>query len=67
MFSSITMLRDFGLVTLVDLTVSLAGVLIVLPAVLALSERGWFAAAARAIVGRSRGGRPRLRRGPGVA
>jgi uncharacterized protein len=67
MFSSITMLRDFGLVTLVDLTASLAGVLIVLPAVLGLSERGWFAAAARAIVGRSRWGRPRLRRGPGVA
>jgi predicted RND superfamily exporter protein len=38
-FSSITMLRDFGFVTLVDLTVSLGGVLLVLPAVLALSER----------------------------
>jgi uncharacterized protein len=38
-FSSITMLRDFGLVTLIDLTVSLAGVLLVLPSVLALSER----------------------------
>jgi predicted RND superfamily exporter protein len=38
-FSDITMLRDFGLVTLVDLTVSLAGVMLVLPAVLALSER----------------------------
>ena len=37
--SSITMLRDFGLVTLVDLTVSLGGVLLVLPSVLALSER----------------------------
>jgi hypothetical protein len=35
-FSDITMLRDFGLVTLVDLTVSLAGVLLVLPAALAL-------------------------------
>ena len=35
----ITMLRDFGLVTLVDLSVSLGGVLLVLPAVLALSER----------------------------
>ena len=33
------MLRDFGLVTLIDLSVSLAGVLLVLPAVLALSER----------------------------
>jgi hypothetical protein len=39
-FSGIAMLRDFGFVTLVDLTVSLAGVLLVLPAVLALSERG---------------------------
>jgi hydrophobe/amphiphile efflux-3 (HAE3) family protein len=37
--SSITMLRDFGLVTLIDLTVSLLGVLLVLPSVLALSER----------------------------
>jgi hydrophobe/amphiphile efflux-3 (HAE3) family protein len=39
-FSNITMLRDFGFVTLVDLSVSLGGVLLVLPAVLALSERG---------------------------
>jgi uncharacterized protein len=38
-FSDITMLRDFGLVTLVDLTVSLAGVLFVLPAALALRAR----------------------------
>ena len=38
--SSITMLRDFGLVTLIDLSVSLCGVLLVLPAVLVLSERG---------------------------
>jgi predicted RND superfamily exporter protein len=37
--SSITMLRDFGLVTLIDLTVSLLGVLLVLPSALALSER----------------------------
>jgi predicted RND superfamily exporter protein len=37
-FSNITMLRDFGFVTLVDLSVSLGGVLVVLPAVLALSE-----------------------------
>lgn len=36
--SSITMLRDFGLVTLIDLTVSLLGVMLVLPSVLALSE-----------------------------
>jgi hydrophobe/amphiphile efflux-3 (HAE3) family protein len=37
--SSITMLRDFGFVTLVDLSVSLAGVMLVLPSVLALAER----------------------------
>ena len=34
--SDVRMLRDFGLVTVVDLTVSLLGVLIVLPAVLVL-------------------------------
>jgi predicted RND superfamily exporter protein len=33
------MLRDFGFVTVVDLTVSLLGVLVVLPAVLLLAER----------------------------
>jgi predicted RND superfamily exporter protein len=38
-FSDISMLRDFGFVTLVDLSVSLGGVLLVLPAVLALSGR----------------------------
>jgi uncharacterized protein len=37
--SDIAMLRDFGLVTVVDLAVSLLGVLAVLPAVLTLSER----------------------------
>jgi predicted RND superfamily exporter protein len=37
--SDIRMLRDFGFVTVVDLTVSLLGVLIVLPAVLLLAER----------------------------
>jgi predicted RND superfamily exporter protein len=36
--SNITMLRDFGFVTLVDLTVSLLGVLLVLPAVLVLAQ-----------------------------
>jgi uncharacterized protein len=36
--SDVRMLRDFGLVTVVDLAVSLAGVLVVLPAVLALAE-----------------------------
>ncbi len=38
--SDIRMLRDFGFVTVVDLTVSLLGVLIVLPSVLMLAERG---------------------------
>ncbi len=37
--SNIAMLRDFGVVTLIDLTVSLLGVLIALPAVLVISER----------------------------
>ncbi|HSI81606.1 MAG TPA: MMPL family transporter [Solirubrobacterales bacterium] len=37
--SDIRMLRDFGLVTVIDLAVVLAGVLIVLPATLALAER----------------------------
>jgi hydrophobe/amphiphile efflux-3 (HAE3) family protein len=36
--SDVRMLRDFGFVTVVDLTVSLAGVLLVLPAVLLLAE-----------------------------
>jgi uncharacterized protein len=35
--SDITMLRDFGLVTLIDLTVSLLGVILVLPAALTLA------------------------------
>jgi len=37
--SDIAMLRDFGLVTVLDLTVSLLGVLAVLPAALLLDER----------------------------
>ncbi|HEX7301086.1 MAG TPA: MMPL family transporter, partial [Solirubrobacteraceae bacterium] len=38
--SDIKMLRDFGFVTVVDLTVALLGVMIVLPAVLLLAEQG---------------------------
>jgi predicted RND superfamily exporter protein len=38
-FSDVRMLREFGIVTVVDLSVSLLGVLAVLPAVLALAER----------------------------
>jgi hydrophobe/amphiphile efflux-3 (HAE3) family protein len=37
--SDIRMLRDFGLVTMIDLAVSLLGVLVALPAVIVLSER----------------------------
>jgi hypothetical protein len=33
------MLRDFGIVTLIDLTVSLLGVLVALPAALVIAER----------------------------
>ncbi len=38
-FSDVQMLADFGLVTVIDLSVSLLGVLAVLPAVLTLAER----------------------------
>jgi predicted RND superfamily exporter protein len=37
--SDIAMLRNFGLVTVIDLAVSLLGVLVVLPAVLVVAER----------------------------
>ena len=37
--SDVQMLRDFGLVTVVDLAAALAGVLLVLPATLLLMER----------------------------
>jgi hydrophobe/amphiphile efflux-3 (HAE3) family protein len=37
--SDVAMLRDFGLVTVIDLAVSLIGVLLVLPAVLVAAER----------------------------
>src|SRR5262249_47055343 len=37
--SDIRMLRDFGVVTLIDLSVSLVGVLVALPAALAIAER----------------------------
>ncbi len=51
--SDIRMLRDFGLVTLIDLSVSLVGVLIALPAVLVI-------AAGAVEEGRERPMRPRL-------
>jgi predicted RND superfamily exporter protein len=53
--SDIRMLRDFGLVTLVDLSVSLVGVLVALPAALALAER--------TSIGRTQAGRRRERGG----
>jgi hypothetical protein len=37
--SDIRMLRDFGFVTLIDLSVSLVGVLVALPATVVLAER----------------------------
>jgi hypothetical protein len=52
-------LRDFGAVTVVDLTVSLLGVLLVLPSALVLGER-WRPSMLR--VPRPRMPRPRLRR-----
>jgi predicted RND superfamily exporter protein len=55
MVSDIRMLRDFGFVTVVDLTVALAGVMVVLPAVLVLAERRGLLAA------RTPAGRRRLR------
>ncbi|MGH2869962.1 MAG: efflux RND transporter permease subunit [Solirubrobacteraceae bacterium] len=64
-FSNITMLRDFGFVTLVDLSVSLGGVLLVLPAVLALSQRRSELAPAQTAWVSSR--LARLRRRPGMA
>jgi predicted RND superfamily exporter protein len=62
MLSSIRMLRDFGFVTLVDLSVSLAGVLLVLPAVLAVAERGGLLQDARRFPRRAGALLPRLRR-----
>jgi hydrophobe/amphiphile efflux-3 (HAE3) family protein len=50
--SDIKMLRDFGFVTVIDLTVALLGVMVVLPAVLVLAERRRL---------RARVPRPRLR------
>jgi predicted RND superfamily exporter protein len=66
-FSSITMLRDFGFVTLIDMSVSLAGVLLVLPAVIVLAERGELPQTVRSFLLRASAARPRLRRRPRVA
>ncbi len=56
------MLRDFGFVTVIDLSVSLVGVLLVLPAVLAVAERGDLPERVH-----SRLALPRLRRRPRIA
>jgi uncharacterized protein len=57
--SDIRMLRDFGIVTVLDLAVALAGVLIVLPAALVWAEGGFQLSAAQP--------RPRQRRREGGA
>ncbi len=67
MFSGITMLRDFGFVTVVDLSVSLAGVLLVLPAVLAASEREDYAESLSRLQAQVAALPSRLRRRPRVA
>lgn len=64
--SSIPMLRDFGLVTVIDLAVSLGGVLLVLPAALRAAERGAFADRASELGRRLGAHRERLRRRPSV-
>ena len=53
-FSNIAMLRDFGFVTLVDMSVSLGGVLLVLPAVLALAQGRDSVRSARGLLRRAR-------------
>src|SRR5207253_10534592 len=53
--SDIAMLRNFGLVTVIDLSVSLLGVLAVLPAVLVVASRRADDAARRGRSGRRRG------------
>lgn len=66
MISSIPMLRDFGLITVIDLAVSLGGVLLVLPAALRAAERGAFADRASELGRRLGARRERLRRRPSV-
>ena len=60
--SDIRMLRDFGFVTVVDLSVSLLGVMLVLPAVIVLAERGELLALPGRAVRGLRGRLTRLRR-----
>jgi len=62
--SDFRMLRDFGIVTVVDLTVALLGVLIVLPSVLVLSERRVLLGRIARLGGRSRASAARTRSAP---
>ena len=66
-FSSITMLSEFGFATLIDLTVSLAGVLAILPAVLAVAEGEREAGELRRLLRSAIASLPRPRRRPTVA
>ncbi len=66
-FSSITMLREFGFATLIDLSVSLAGVLAVLPAVLAVAEGERQTGELRGLLRSVTASLPRPRRRPTVA
>ncbi len=59
--SDIRMLREFGIVTVIDLAVSLAGVMLVLPAVLAMAERDESVFGLRRTLGVKRLARPRRR------
>ena len=61
--SDIKMLRDFGFVTVVDLTVALLGVMVVLPAVLAAGRAGTAAPAGAAGRGRAASTRSARRTG----
>ncbi len=65
--SNITMLRQFGFVTVIDLAASLFGVQLVLPAVLVLSARGGARERVRGSVARAGAGLPRVRRRARVA
>jgi hydrophobe/amphiphile efflux-3 (HAE3) family protein len=64
--SNIPMLRDFGLVTVIDLAVSLGGVLLVLPAALRLAEGSALAGRAGELARRLADRGQRLRRRPSV-
>src|SRR3954449_123191 len=64
--SDVRMLRQFGEVTVVDLTVALVGVLVVLPAVLVLAERRAAGEPVTAGLPRLPRLRPRLRRAEGA-